>query len=214
MSDPITFPELLRSAEAASEEQQSAFFKLTALQLALVAGAALTALVPAAWGWRIGPILTALLFLSALVLQISAAAPRAERRWYDARAAAESIKSASWEYAVRGEAFRADDADAERRFVGVLKKVLEALSRLDVGAASTANASVTTSMRELRASDRGSRASAYLSERVEDQVRWYESKAAWNKRRSHLFTYVAVALEAAAVVVGVIRVASGSIWIF
>jgi hypothetical protein len=202
----LTFPELLTAAETASAEQQRHFYLVTGLQLGVLAAAAVASLIPDRGAGSLGPFVTLSLFLAALLLQVSGLAARTEKRWYDARAAAESIKSAAWEYAVCGESFRADDAKADARFVDVLKRVLEGLRSLDIGAATAANASATASMKELRASEQSERRAIYLRDRVEDQVRWYSAKSGWNKRRSQCFTVTAIAVETAAVLFGILRV--------
>lgn len=207
---PLEFPSLYLATEKASASHQKAFFLATGAQFALLAAAAAAAIIPESRGWNTGPVLTLALFLAAFALQISGVAARAERRWYDARAASESIKTASWEFAVGGEAFRWGDATAESRYLDVLKRVLANVRSLDVGAAGTSNASVTASMQALRATDRFSRASAYMGERVEDQVTWYSRKAAANRRRYRQFGCAVVVIEGGAVLLGIFRV-SGTI---
>lgn len=207
---PLTYPTLFHAMEKAAGSQQKTFFIAIGAQFGLLAAAAMAALVPERHWWNIGPIVTLMLFLAALALQLSGLAGKTERRWYDARAASESIKTASWEYAVGGEAFRLDDHTAEGRYLDVLRRVLANVQSLDVGAAGTANAAVTASMRALRAADRPTRASAYLSERVDDQVTWYSNKATANKRRYKQFVCGVVAIEIGAVLLGVLRV-SGTV---
>lgn len=202
----LSYPALMDATEEASAAQQKAFFLATGAQLGLLAAAATTALVPEGRMWNAGPAVTLFLFLGALALQLSGIAAKAERGWYDARAACESIKTASWEFSVGGEAFRLNDQDAETRYVEVLKRVLANLKSLDVGAAGSANASVTSSMKTLRAANRSERAQAYLRGRVEDQVNWYADKAASNKLRHRQFSFAVVAIEAVAVMMGILRV--------
>lgn len=204
--DPLTYPALFSATEHASDAHQKAFFLATGAQLGLLAAAAVTALIPEGNIRSLGPIVTLLLFLGALALQLSGFAAKAEGRWYDARAASESIKTASWEFAVGGEAFRLGDHSAESRYLDVLKRVLANVRSLDVGAAGTANASVTSSMKTLRAADRSARAAAYLRGRVEDQVNWYSTNAATNRRRYKQLSSTVVAIEAGAVLLGVLRI--------
>lgn len=208
--DGLEYPTLLAATEAASARGQRDFLLATGAQFGLLAAAAATALIPQGKGWNVGPIVTLLFFLGALALQVSGFAARAEGRWYDARAASESIKTASWEFAVGGEAFRLGDVAVEDRYRNVLKRVLANVGSLDVGAARTADSSVTASMKALRAADRSVRAAAYLRERVEDQVSWYSMKAAANKRRYRQFSSAVVVIEVVAVVLGVLRV-SGAV---
>lgn len=202
----LTYPALLDATEAVSKSQQKVFFIATGAQLGLLTSAAATALVPEGHAWNSGPIVTLFLFLGALALQLSGLASKAEGRWYDARAASESIKTASWEFAVGGEAFRLDDRTAEGRYLDVLRRVLANVQSLDVGAAGTANASATESMKALRAADQSTRAAAYLGERVEDQVIWYSVKAAVNRRRYIQFSSAVIVVEFGAVLFGVLRV--------
>lgn len=204
--DALTYPALMDATEAVSAAQQKIFFLSTGGQLGLLAAAAISALVPERQAWDVGPIATLLLFLGALALQVSGIAAKAEGRWYDARAASESIKTASWEFAVGGEAFRLDDDTAESRYIDVLRRVLANVKSLDVGAAGTTNASVTESMKSLRAADRTVRAGAYQAKRVKDQVVWYSDKAASNKRRYKQFSAAVIIVEVVAILLGVLRV--------
>lgn len=208
--ETLDFPLLLCAAEEKSAEQQRLFYGMTGAQLVALSIASLSAQAPSNAIGGMGPIATLLLFLLVMALQISGIANKSERRWYDARAAAESIKSASWQFAVGGESFRIDDSNAPMRFSELLRDVLHGLPSLDIGSASSKNAAVTTTMRGLRAADLSERAEVYLRERVQDQVIWYSSKAAWNKAKSRRYGAAALLVEAAAVILGILRV-QGSI---
>lgn len=211
MTRPLTFPVLLDATEKLSADAQRNFFLATASQLSLLALAAITAIIPEGKLANIGPIATVLFFIMALAIQLSGMTIRLEKKWYAARAASESIKAASWEYSVGGEAFRHGDTTAESRFVDVLKNVLLNVPSLDVGASrNTEDSTVTDSMRMLRASPRSIRTDTYIDKRVKDQVGWYAKKAAHNKARYRMFGLFVVIVEVAAVVLGILRV-GGSI---
>lgn len=210
MSSPVSasapeFPTLLDAAEKESANKQQVFYVTTGAQLGLLAAAAITSLLPTHFAGGLGPVSTLILFLGALGLQAFGVANRAERAWYAARAAAESIKSAAWEFSVGGEAYRRNDGAAEARFREVLRQVLDSLP-LSIGAVSTDNAGVTPTMKQLRASDRTARAAAYRTWRVDDQVSWYRGKAAANRKNSSLFGAAATLVESVAVVLGILRV--------
>lgn len=203
----IKFPALMVAAEGTSKSSQRAFFWATGGQFGLLAAAAATSLLPAGELWNLGPIATLAFFLGALAIQLSGVQGKAESRWYAARAAAESIKSASWEYMVCGEAFRAGDAAAEDRFRGTLSRILKQLSTsLQIGAATAENASVTPSMRAIRQSSQADRAEVYKTCRVADQVTWYTDKAKTHGNRARLFLVLTIALEAVAVLLGILRI--------
>lgn len=203
---PFEFPTLLEAVEKVSASEQKVFFRATGGQLALLAAATVAALIPTEWPLRVGPIATILLFLGALAIQLSGIANRSEKRWYGARAAAESVKAASWEYAIGGEAFRLDDTEADQRFMGVLRKVIENVSSLNVASLQASNSATTPSMKLLRADSRLVRAAAYRTCRVDDQIAWYAMKARLNRRRYQQFSTLVVVLEGIAILLGLLRV--------
>ncbi|MBN9104820.1 MAG: DUF4231 domain-containing protein [Propionibacteriaceae bacterium] len=205
-SGPLQYPALFESAESESAESQKLFFTVRAAELASLTAAAALALVPIDWAGRAGPILTVLMFVVALGVQVSRVGSRAERRWYDARAAAESIKSASWQYAVGGEAFRISDTQADVVFVERLRDALRGLKHLNFGAARADCAAVTESMRRVRQSSQAERFRVYREHRVSEQVEWYKSKADWNRQRSRVFAGMTIGVEFLALVLGLLRV--------
>lgn len=207
---PLQYPALFASAELESAESRKLFFAVRGAELASLTGAAALAVVPIDWAGRAGPILTVLMFVVALGVQVSRVGNRAERRWYDARAAAESIKSASWQYAVGGEAFRISDAQADTVFVERLRDALRGLKHLNFGAASSDCAAATDSMRCVRQSSQAERFRVYRQRRVAEQVEWYKNKADWNRQRSRVFGGVTIGVEFLALVLGLLRV-TGSV---
>lgn len=202
----IDLPPLWHAAEKKSAEQQRVFYATTAAQLGALTLAAVTALLPTEYLGRVGPATTLLLFLLAFGLQISGISGQAEQRWYDARAAAESIKSAAWQFAVGGESFRIDDARAGTRFTELLRDVLRTLHSLDIGDATDTTASVTESMKNVRNTDLEDRRTTYLRGRVQNQVTWYSRKAQWSKRRAWQVGAAVIVTEGIAIVLGLLRV--------
>ena len=201
----VSFPALWGAADTGSASNQSRFFLLKRLELSgLVLGAG-AALLPGAFLGGVGPAISVLAFLAVICLQLSRAGAKAESRWYDARAAAESIQSAAWQYAAGGEAFRLDDADAGQRFLARLREILQNVPKLDLPPVNSANAGVTPSMAAVRDLPIHDRAEVYRQQRVADQVRWYAAKSTWNRRRGFLFVVLTVVIEAVAVVCGVLR---------
>lgn len=207
---PLQYPALFKAAESESGESQKLFFRARAAELASLTAAAALALIPIDWAGRAGPILTVVMFVVALGVQASRVGSRAERRWYDARAAAESIKSASWQYAVGGEAFRISDAQADTVFIERLRAALQGLKHLNFGAARADCATATESMRRVRQSGQAERFQTYREHRVAEQVEWYKNKADWNRQRSRLFAGMTIGVEILALVLGLLRV-TGSV---
>lgn len=210
MSNPydlsLTFPTLLDAAEERSAAQQKVFYSVVGGQVVALVTAAAAALVPGDLLGGLGPIVMLLVFVGIIVVQSIGLADKAEREWYEARAASESIKAASWEYSIGGEAFRLSDCDSKERFRQTLYSFLDQLPRLDVPSASRANASVTDSMAQLRASPQDVRRVVYARDRVDDQLEWYSRKSKWNKRREKWGRVALVAISMVAILLGILRI--------
>ncbi|WP_037180529.1 DUF4231 domain-containing protein [Rhodococcoides fascians] len=202
----VSFPSLLEAAEERSAVQQKLFYGVVGGQIIALAVAAAAALLPSDVLGGLGPIVVLIVFGGIILVQVSKIAEKAEREWYEARAASESIKAASWEYAVGGEAFRLSDSSSKERFRETLTGFLDQLTRLDVPTASRANASVTETMAELRASSLEVRRAVYVRDRVDDQLRWYSKKSNWNKRRARWGRISVIVVSLVALVLGIVRI--------
>lgn len=201
----MAFPPLFDAVDAAAAEAQTRLLRLRGLELTCLVVAAAFAEVPGGRLGGVGPIATLVFFVSALMLRVSGSDVSAERKWYDGRAAAESLKSMSWQYAVGGESYRIDEADAEARFVSNAQAVLKELSDLDIPYADEHNAAIPAEMKLIRAMDRAGRTATYRRLRVQDQLAWYKAKADWNKRRARQWRVALILIEGAAGLLGLGR---------
>ncbi|WP_100199299.1 DUF4231 domain-containing protein [Rhodococcus erythropolis] len=203
---PLSFPTLLDAAEERSAVQQKVFYRVLGGQTIALALAAGTALLPVDSVGGLGPIVALLVFIGIIAVQVSGVADKAEKEWYEARAASESIKAASWEFSTGGEAFRLGDTASEERFRQLMGGLLEQLPRLDVPSASHANASVTASMTSLRRSSMEVRRAAYREGRVDDQLVWYSKKSKWNKGRAKRSRGILIGISTVAILLGILRI--------
>jgi len=101
-------PPLFQAADKSSLRAQSQFVQATRIRLFALLGAALFGL----FTWRYGSspvdwsgVLAASLFGIALIVEAFLYEVKPERTWYEGRAAAESVKTLSWRYAIGGEPF-------------------------------------------------------------------------------------------------------------
>lgn len=202
----VEFPALLQAADSAAATSQALFLRLKKLELASLCFGAASGIVPESWAGGFGPAVSVVAFLLVMLLQVSRAGERAESRWYDARATAESIKSASWQYAVGGEAYRLSTPDATERFAARMADVMATVPDLNLTPAEPhLTPTVTPGMAAVRSLPQTQRAQLYRRLRVEDQLAWYHSKAIWNRQRSMILTGVTIAVEAVAVLAGLLR---------
>ena len=211
---PLGVDELPALAEAASDASLAAqrwHVRGTAAQLALlvvgaVFGAVRLRLEPggsdwAAWGCLVS-------FGGATIVTGYLYAQRPDRVWYDGRAAAESVKTLAWRYAVGGDPFplTASPAEADQLFVSRLTEVVESLEYVSVRS-SASGAQITDSMRRCRAAALPDRTTAYERGRIDDQQEWYRTKGRWNERRARVLGGATLALEVVGLGAAVIRAA-------
>jgi hypothetical protein len=101
-----------------------------------------------------------------------------QARWYEGRAAAESVKTLAWKYVVRARPFagEAESVDADRAYELQMDEVFQAFRDSPVIPPDSRPA-ITDEMRRLRAAPLNMRRDLYLQERVRAQRTWYLSRA-------------------------------------
>jgi hypothetical protein len=204
-------PPLYNAADKSSTEAQSHFLWATRFRLFGLIGAASFGL----FTWKCGSspvdwsgVLAALCFVIALVVEGFLYRAKPERTWYQARAAAESVKTLSWRYAVGGEPFNvgADEENlVDDLFLGRLQSLFDIIEDLDLVAPTTSEGQITARMREVRALSLVERKDIYANGRVGEQQDWYRAKANWNKRYASRWTWAMLGIEIAGVIFGFLK---------
>lgn len=211
MADPLEdggYPFLYDAANSASLQGQSNFMwalrlRLLGLLFATIGAAVfLTAQLPELAGWAalIG-------FMGALCAELYTAIVKPDRRWYQGRAAAESVKTLAWRYAVGGEKFEIGTPEVDRTFLNEIRSILKDLKDVDLSAATSSTDQITTEMRSIRAGSFEARRDAFADGRIEDQRLWYSRKSMWNATRLHRWTIAVVAAEGLGVIGGALTIA-------
>ncbi|MFI9781169.1 DUF4231 domain-containing protein [Streptomyces sp. NPDC051956] len=194
-------PAVFRSSDGASLAGQRRYFQGTKWRLVLAVAVALCGVL----NQRPALIALVLIYVATLCVEIWLLAERPEQAWYDGRALAESAKTLAWRYAVAGAPFSAElsHGEAAHRFNERLKELLReapATSLAPVGLVA-----VTDAMNVLRARPFADRKNAYLRDRIEDQQRWYATKASWNVARARRWRLLLVAVEGLGLAAAVLR---------
>lgn len=202
----MQYPDLYYTCEKASSDNQRTFLVSRGIEFVLLILAAGLGEIPRSSIHDAGPIAAFGLFLIALIIRSSGVGDTAEKRWYDARAATESIKSAAWQFAVKCKPYDAVDSDAKGLLTGLLKNVLKRVPKLEVTQSRGMNAVVSQDMSEIRSLKLEDRIAKYKEERVEDQITWYRTEAKNNKTRAKIWRIVLIMLESIAVILGFIRI--------
>jgi len=203
-------PALFHAADQSSQTSQRRFLRLTTAQLLLLAAAAATTIAT----WRSGDInyaalvgAAAIVFAGVMRVQIQITNPM--KTWYQGRAAAESVKTLAWRYAVGGEPFSVtlSEADVDQRFVERLHEVIVDLDGLDIVEVEDLE-EITPWMRETRRRQLDERKQTYEGERIRDQRAWYSNKSKWNSRRANLWGTAMLGFEAFAVLQALLKATS------
>lgn len=183
---------------------------LTAQNRALLAikvrlGALLTATAGGLVGWTthgvvVGAAVAFVAFLVAIGAELYTGVARPEERWYEGRAAAESVKTLTWRYAVAGETPSGEGGDIDAKFLDDIRDVLHDLNAIDVPASVLGAAQITEAMRSARSESFESRKELYRAGRIQDQFEWYSRKAAWNSERANRWLIASIGFELTGVV--------------
>ena len=190
---------------------QRVHLRLTRLELGLLVLAAASGFFHVVVGPHridLGGVAAVVLFTLTLVLRAYRMSVRPAIVWQDGRAAAESIKTLCWRYAVCGRLFPAglDGTRADRLFIERLRDTLDGIRGLQlVQPADAAHEEITPWMRELRAAPLDERRDVYEKARVEDQQRWYAGRTELNRRELQRWNLVVLGLEVLGVVAGSLK---------
>ena len=143
----------------------------------------------------VAALLIAISFISFLVQEKG----RGFGDWFDARAVAESVKTASWRFSVGASPYGMHLSQDEA--IAAEKK--EVVRRLDFSTERDDFDRPTESMRALRTSNWEARKSAYLAYRVKDQRQWYGGKSQLNDKKQLGWGIAVLIMQIAAVIAAV-----------
>lgn len=207
--DTFTYPELYVAAESTASAGQHGFIRLEQIDLLLLLGGALftTIAVYAPSRFKLWTFVVAAALLGTTTIIKSAnTILHADRDWADGRAAAESIKTLTWQYMMRAAPFDADDRAANAAFIESLRATLEAHPNLRPVAtkAPTKIEQITAGMRRVRTLSLPERLRYYTEQRLGEQIVWYTTKADKLRRAATRYFWVDLLARGAALVCAVL----------
>ncbi|MER7132626.1 DUF4231 domain-containing protein [Streptosporangium saharense] len=223
------FPALYRSADRTAIDNQRRLLVATGVRLSSLITAALcgsfSLLVE---GVDLPAIVAAGAMGVALVTEVYLLTTRLDRRWYEARSAAESAKTLAWRYLVGGEPFglngaggqdgRRAETDGEgwndhmpdQRLLRRFSKITSDLRSVAPISVIDGSGQVTEGMRAIRALSLDERRNHYMVGRLDDQRKWYIRKANLYERRASTWLVVIAGVEAFGLVTATVRAALAS----
>ncbi|WP_395294762.1 DUF4231 domain-containing protein [Kitasatospora hibisci] len=206
MREHELLPALFWTADSASLQGQRRSVLLSAWELVLLVAAAVFGSADGEpWAWS-----AAVAYLGAIGLAVVISRQNPQGLWYEGRAAAESVKTLAWKFAVRADAFQPPPRtlpDAEGLYSFQLGRVLNAFrgSRAVGAAAEGPDAPITAAMRGLRDQPLAVRREVYLRERILVQHDWYRSKARYCARAGFWTGVLGAVLPGIGLVLAVLR---------
>jgi hypothetical protein len=210
------YPVLYRAADAASRRAHLAHSRLIGAELLLLVGAAVvgatqSVLPGAASGWQRS--LPAVLLVAALIAKLANRLQRFDEHWFDGRAVAETVKSATWRYLMSVRPYDGDGSQSQTTLGAALQDALAArpalaahLQRLPPGSRQV----VTDRMRQIRLMPSEERRGFYLTARVDDQEAWYAAKSQTNARSATVWFWVSLLFEGLALAGAMVIAVTGT----
>jgi len=205
---PSDMPALFDAADKASINSRAIFFGILRAQVVLLLTGVLSGTIASATDIEQVAIVGVAAFIGVAALRVYSRLSSVEATWYDARMAAESVKSLSWRYAIGGEPFPVETLtakEADALFSARLWELLSDLGNLRTPPNRGAHYQITPAMRRLRAADLVARKMAYENDRVGDQASWYAERARSNERQSRFWDAMFVLSSAVAIMFGLLQ---------
>jgi hypothetical protein len=188
------YPPLFVVGDEMAKEAERRYLALSAVQL-------VTPLLCAALAIRGGSEAVAAIgaaFLVGLVVSLWLQTRRPDRTWFDGRALAESVKSLAWRYSMgvppyaKGGNDAAVDQAFRTQYAALVRDIKIPASRLPHDGIGEA---VTPPMRETRARPTAERKAEYIAQRLDDQRKWYRTRAGENERAARAWMTLISALQ-------------------
>ncbi len=198
-------PALWRASDKASTAAQKQFVMLTAINLGLLIIAAVVgSLILNSTSEKMAKaILGAVLLTASIFVTIAIRMIRLEKAWYDGRAIAESIKTMAWRYVTGSDPYSLNlGTKADTLFISTLSSLLSGRNMLvpRLGSELSTGQQITDWMRMVRNSSTEERKKIYLSERIDDQRKWYGNNTKVNLRSANRFFAGTIASQALAII--------------
>ncbi len=203
----LTYPALYAADYAASLAGQQGYKWLVVADLGLLGTAAAISLANQVFP-RLGENWS--LVIAAALLAVAFVAKYVNRhrgydaQWFDGRAVAETVKSATWRYAMGARPFVGSDK-ADAAFVALLRETIQARASLmpHLHHLPANGRQMPKGLDEIRAAPLEMRRTMYLAQRLQNQAAWYASKAEANSRSASRWFWAGMAAQLAALVVAI-----------
>ena len=204
------YPCLFQSSDSASLTEQKSYINLCRIDFVLIVLAAFFS------GFSLNPSLKifnwcALFALISLILsfclKLIIKVGKWDKKGFDTRAIAESVKTTTWRYIMGVEPYEnsLSAEDADRKFVNKLGEILKSTSEAFESLAKSVGSGqqISNRMREIRQMNMEGRKTIYLQQRIKDQKDWYCRKAKYNSDKETMWFWVTIIVELLAILAAI-----------
>lgn len=145
------------------------------------------------------PVASTILMTISITVTFATENGKFEKKWYDGRAIAESLKSLSWKFMMKAEPFYALSKDeAEAKFLTdfkVIKNAIRPTGELFGGNTQANEHQLTDKMKEVYKSDLDTRKGTYEKNRISGQKNWYKNNSGINSKKAGHFFWIIVGFQ-------------------
>jgi len=210
------YPGLYQAADIASASAQKTYLLLQQTYLAsLIIGGMMGMLTSLFTGTALKgayTVMAIVLAIGLLILWIGRSR-QDDNAWFDCRAIAESVKTATWRYMMMASPFQ-NHGVIDQDFISELQEIRKArpdCQKHFVSVPAAKNPPITDFMRRLRESTYEDRKHFYIDQRLCDQKSWYFGKAKVNADESVRWFWWTAGLQSVALIVAIIQASAGGL---
>ncbi|OLM33020.1 Integral membrane protein [Pseudonocardia sp. Ae717_Ps2] len=185
------------AADTLSGSGQQSTRKLVRVELISVIVASITGITT----FRVGDgrfdllaVISGLAFLLALGASLRRFQRSPEKHWYQGRAAAETVRTLSWKFAMCADPFPSTlvDAQAENRFLNRVRRALHQLDETVLPLPTLGDRELTDAIRNLREADLATKREVYRRDRIQNQLKWYTRRSHEHNRLARIWIRAAI----------------------
>ena len=204
----LDYPALFGAADEAAIKAQKSLLRCQKVNAFLLVAAALLSLLSTETRWL--AIVSAILFLASLSSYMYGKYKNFQSVWYQARALAESAKTATWRLIMGAEPFAEASQTANlKKFENLLKELLEENQGIGAHLAGdwSAKPQITPEMIRVLSLSFKEKKDKYLPDRIIDQRTWYAKKSGENQRDSQKYFAFLCGAYSVAIILLFVRIA-------
>ena len=184
-------------------------FNIISLILGSISAALVVATPATVTRWAYSAL--AIFLITSILLHGLSRIRRNDKVWFDCRAIAESVKTATWRFMMKIKPFEGDDDVAVQLFVEALKKIRQSRP-FDAQRHLTENLNreakpVSDVMINTRHMNARQRRDLYIESRLNDQIGWYLQKARLNSRKESFWFWAISTIQILAITFAIVQVA-------